>query len=134
MSFPHLLLVLQTASCVGLLLTPVLGPLSHDFLLSCVVSPSACSADGLWDYYSPESSVLSDTRRQMRRLEEDPQAVRDLLALQLGPASLGACIHRCSVADRSPCMLASLLCSTAELMTYTVLLTHVLSRVVSAGG
>lgn len=32
------------------------------------------ASDGLWDYYSPESSVLSDTRRQMRRLE-DTQAV-----------------------------------------------------------
>jgi hypothetical protein len=33
------------------------------------------ASDGLWDYYSPESSVLSDTRRCMRRLEEDPQQV-----------------------------------------------------------
>jgi hypothetical protein len=33
------------------------------------------ASDGLWDYYSPESSVLSDTRRALRRLEEDPQLV-----------------------------------------------------------
>jgi hypothetical protein len=47
----------------------------------CVVALDALSefvitaSDGLWDYYSPESSVLSDTRRALRRLEEDPQLV-----------------------------------------------------------
>ena len=34
------------------------------------------ASDGLWDYYAPESSVLSDTRRALRRLDEDPQQVR----------------------------------------------------------
>ncbi|KAL4856336.1 putative protein phosphatase 2C 22 [Chlorella vulgaris] len=37
------------------------------------------ASDGLWDYYAPESSVLSDTRRTMRRLEEDPQQVAEWL-------------------------------------------------------
>lgn len=40
------------------------------------------ASDGLWDYYSPESSVLSDTRRTMRRLEEDPQLVAEWLLEQ----------------------------------------------------
>lgn len=43
---------------------------------------------GLWDYYSPESSVLSDTRRQMRRLNEDPQEVNAAL-LRRAPRCLG---------------------------------------------
>ncbi|KAI7837891.1 hypothetical protein COHA_008293 [Chlorella ohadii] len=64
-----------------------LGPLISEPEICCVpldeLSEFVITAsDGLWDYYSPESSVLSDTRRQMRRLEEDPQAVAEWLLEQ----------------------------------------------------
>lgn len=57
---------------------PEVGCVPLDELSEFVITAS----DGLWDYYSPESSVLSDTRRQMRRLEEDPQLVAEWLLEQ----------------------------------------------------
>ncbi|KAL4440484.1 hypothetical protein ABPG75_003485 [Micractinium tetrahymenae] len=64
-----------------------LGPLISEPDILCVpldeLSEFVITAsDGLWDYYSPESSVLSDTRRQMRRLNEDPQEVAEWLMEQ----------------------------------------------------
>ncbi len=147
---------------VGLLLPRVPCPSDTPFLTWLCRIPSACFADGLWDYYSPESSVLSDTRRQMRRLEEDPQAVRSFVRSFLFwvQGTVHACggwrrtRRRCHCARfarlQAHTFLASvpaaidgwvchacwqaLLCSTAELMGNTVLLTHVQSRGVSAGG
>ncbi|KAL6778794.1 hypothetical protein ACKKBF_B04620 [Auxenochlorella protothecoides x Auxenochlorella symbiontica] len=39
-------------------------------------------SDGLWDYYSPESSVVSDARRALRAFHNDPQACADWLVKQ----------------------------------------------------
>lgn len=64
-----------------------LGPLISEPDILCVPLDDLAefvitASDGLWDYYSPESSVLSDTRRQMRRLNEDPQEVAEWLLEQ----------------------------------------------------
>lgn len=64
-----------------------LGPLISEPDIQCVPLDDLAefvitASDGLWDYYSPESSVLSDTRRQMRRLNEDPQEVAEWLLEQ----------------------------------------------------
>lgn len=37
------------------------------------------ASDGLWDYYTPESSVLTDARRQLRACGQDPQATVEWL-------------------------------------------------------
>eukprot|EP00887_Chlorella_sp_A99_P002249 scaffold10.g2249.t1 len=37
------------------------------------------ASDGLWDYWSPDSSVLIDTRRQLRMLNNDAQSLADWL-------------------------------------------------------
>ncbi|PSC72040.1 tubulin beta chain [Micractinium conductrix] len=63
------------------------GPLISEPEVACVALDELSefvitASDGLWDYYSPESSVLSDTRRQMRRLNEDCQEVAEWLLEQ----------------------------------------------------
>ncbi|KAL4419347.1 hypothetical protein ABPG77_001574 [Micractinium sp. CCAP 211/92] len=63
------------------------GPLISEPDIQCVPLDEMAefvitASDGLWDYYSPESSVVSDTRRQMRRLNEDPQEVAEWLLEQ----------------------------------------------------
>lgn len=37
------------------------------------------ATDGLWDYYTPESTVLTDTRRKLRQCRNDPQHTADWL-------------------------------------------------------
>jgi len=37
------------------------------------------ATDGLWDYYSPESSVVTDARRQLRICGENPQSCAEWL-------------------------------------------------------
>lgn len=40
------------------------------------------ATDGLWDYYTPESTVLTDTRRKLRQCRNDPQHTADWLVQQ----------------------------------------------------
>lgn len=37
------------------------------------------ASDGLWDYWSPDSSVLTDSRRRMRAFDNDAQHLADWL-------------------------------------------------------
>ncbi|GAB4814114.1 hypothetical protein N2152v2_001160 [Parachlorella kessleri] len=40
------------------------------------------ATDGLWDYYTPESTVLTDTRRRLRQHNNDPQLAAEWLVQQ----------------------------------------------------
>jgi hypothetical protein len=46
------------------------------------------ATDGLWDYYTPESTVLTETRRKLRQCNNDPQQTADWLVS--GPAAAWA--------------------------------------------
>ena len=40
------------------------------------------ASDGLWDYYTPESSVVTEARRRLRAVENDPQAAAEWLVTE----------------------------------------------------
>ena len=37
------------------------------------------ATDGLWDYYTPDSSVVTEARRRLRVVDNDPQAAAEWL-------------------------------------------------------